>query len=116
MSVDRSYSPFEVIRSYHDRGMMKWGAFATGELTEAQCTFEKEQKKDEVIHPLSPHAILHLLNQSFTNQVQIKVTYQTKNTLQVVYGFVSEFISSQVRIKSTYKIYLISIDQIIKIS
>jgi len=31
MSVDRSYSPYEVIRAYHDRGMMKWGAFATGE-------------------------------------------------------------------------------------
>ena len=116
MSVDRSYSPFEVIRTYHDRGMMKWGAFATGELTEAQNTFEKEQKKDEVIQPLSPRAVLHLLNQSFTNQVQIKVTYLTKNTLQVVYGFVSEFINSQVRIKSTDKIYLISIDQIIKIS
>lgn len=116
MSVDRSYSPFEVIRTYHDRGMMKWGAFATGELTEAQNTFEKKQKKDEMIQPLSPHAVLHLLNQSFTNQVQIKVTYQTNNTLQVVYGFVSEFINNQVRIKSTDKIYLISIDQIIKIS
>lgn len=116
MSVDRSYSPYEVIRAYHDRGMMKWGAFATGELTEAQCTFEKEQKKDEVIQPLSTDAVLQLLNQSFANQVQIKVTYQTKNTLQVFYGFVSEFINNQVRIKSTDKIYLISIDQIIKIS
>ncbi|WP_259748875.1 hypothetical protein [Lactococcus lactis] len=44
MSVDRSYSPYEVIRAYHDRGMMKWSAFATGELTEAQNTFEKEKK------------------------------------------------------------------------
>ncbi|WKG36251.1 hypothetical protein [Lactococcus lactis] len=44
MSVDRSYSPYEVIRAYPDRGMMKWGAFATGELTEAQNTFEKEKK------------------------------------------------------------------------
>ena len=46
MSVDRSYSPYEVIRAYHDRGMMKWGAFATGELTEAQNSFEKEKKED----------------------------------------------------------------------
>lgn len=30
---------------FHDRGMMRWGAFATGELTEVQNTFEKEQKK-----------------------------------------------------------------------
>lgn len=44
MSVDRSYSPYEVIRTYHDRGMMKWGAFATGELTKAQNSVEKEKK------------------------------------------------------------------------
>lgn len=43
MSVDRSYSPYESIRTYQDRGMMKWAAFATAELTEAQKKFlEKE--------------------------------------------------------------------------
>lgn len=41
--VDRSYSPYESIRNYHDRGMMKWGAFATGELVEAQKKFSEEQ-------------------------------------------------------------------------
>ena len=63
MSVDRSYSPYEVIRAYHDRGMMKWGAFATGELTEAQNTFEK--KDDKKIQALPHHVVLYLLNQSF---------------------------------------------------
>ena len=115
MSVDRSYSPYEVIRAYHDRGMMKWGAFATGELTEAQNTFEKE-KEDNVIQTLPHHVVLHLLNQSFSNQVQIKVKYQSKDKLTEVYGLVSEFINNQVRIKSTDKIYLISIEQIINIS
>ncbi|WP_341275942.1 hypothetical protein [Lactococcus lactis] len=116
MSVDRSYSPYEVIRAYHDRGMMKWGAFATGELTEAQNTFEKEKKDDKKIQALPHHLVLHLLNQSFSNQVQIKVKYQSKDKLTEVYGFVSEFINNQVRIKSTDKIYLISIEQIINIS
>ena len=41
--VDRSYSPYESIRNYHDRGMMKWSAFATGELTEAQKKYTEEQ-------------------------------------------------------------------------
>lgn len=116
MSVDRSYSPYEVIRMYHDRGMMKWGAFATGELTEAQNSFKKEKKDDKIIQVLPHHLVLHLLNQSFSNQVQIKVKYQLKNKSTEVYGFVSEFINNQVRIKSTDKIYLISIDQIINIS
>ena len=44
MSADRSYSPYEGIHAYHDRGMMKWEAFATGELTKAQNSFEKEKK------------------------------------------------------------------------
>lgn len=68
MSVDRSYSSYEVIRAYQDRGMMKWGSFATGELTEAQNAFVKEQNSDKILQPLSHHIILHLLNQSFTNQ------------------------------------------------
>ena len=109
MSVDRSYSPYEVIRAYHDRGMMKWGAFATGELTEAQNTFEKEKKDDKKIQALPHHVVLYLLNQSFSNQLQIKVKYQSKDKLNEVYGFVSEFINNQVRVKSTDKIYLISI-------
>lgn len=78
MSVDRSYSPYEVIRAYHDRGMMKWGAFATGELTKAQNTFEKEKKEDKVIQTLPHHLVLHLLNQSFSNQVQIKLNINQK--------------------------------------
>lgn len=41
--VDRSYSPYESIRNYHDRGMMKWSAFATGELVESQKKFTEEQ-------------------------------------------------------------------------
>ncbi|QEX49599.1 hypothetical protein FTN78_chr1931 [Lactococcus lactis subsp. lactis bv. diacetylactis] len=116
MSVDRSYSPYEVIRMYHDRGMMKWGAFATGELTEAQNTFEKEKKEDKIIQALPHHLVLHLLNQSFSNQVQIKIQYQAKDKLTEVYGNVSEFINNQVRVKSTDKIYLISIKQIVNIS
>ena len=116
MSVDRSYSPYEVNRAYNDRGMMKLGAFATGELTEAQNTFEKEKKDDKVIQTLPHHVVLHLLNQSFSNQLQIKVKYQSKDKLNEVYGFVSEFINNQVRVKSTDKIYLISIEQIINIS
>ncbi|WP_285007412.1 hypothetical protein [Lactococcus garvieae] len=43
MSVDRSYSPYESIRTYQDRGMMKWAAFATAELTEAQKEFLEEE-------------------------------------------------------------------------
>ena len=47
MTVDHSYSEYEAIRTYHDRGMMKWDAFATGELSEAQKTSIEEQEEEE---------------------------------------------------------------------
>ncbi|MDC0816069.1 hypothetical protein POG77_10625 [Lactococcus petauri] len=47
--VDRSYSPYESIRNYHDRGMMKWSAFATGELVEAQKKYTEEQLIEDSI-------------------------------------------------------------------
>ncbi|WP_416435419.1 hypothetical protein [Lactococcus lactis] len=78
MSVDRSYSPYEVIRAYHDRGMMKWGAFATGELTEAQNTFEKEKKDDKKIQALPHHVVLYLLNQSFQISYKSKLNINQK--------------------------------------
>ena len=106
MSVDRSYSSYEVIRAYQDRGMMKWGSFATGELTEAQNAFVKEQNSDKILQPLSHHIILHLLNQSFTNQVQVKIKYQSKVKITEVFGFVSEFINNQVR--KNYKYFIIN--------
>ena len=83
---------------------------------EEENTFEKEKKDDKKIQALPHHVVLYLLNQSFSNQLQIKVKYQSKNKLNEVYGFVSEFIKNQVRVKSTDKIYLISIEQIINIS
>lgn len=47
MTVDRSYSEYEAIRTYHDRGMMKWGAYATGELSEAQKKLLEEYIEEE---------------------------------------------------------------------
>ncbi|CEF52419.1 MULTISPECIES: hypothetical protein [Lactococcus] len=46
MTVDRSYSEYEAVRTYHDRGMMKWGAFATGELSEAQKQLMEEEGEE----------------------------------------------------------------------
>lgn len=51
MGVDRTYSPYESIRTYQDRGMMKWAAFATAELTEAQKKFREEEEEDKNDNP-----------------------------------------------------------------
>lgn len=46
--VDRSYSPFEAIRTYQDRRGMKWNPFATAELAAAH----REYYKSAQIEPL----------------------------------------------------------------
>ncbi|CDG03764.1 hypothetical protein [Lactococcus lactis] len=46
--VDRSYSPFEAIRTYQDRRAMKWNPFATAELAAAH----REYYKSAQIEPL----------------------------------------------------------------
>lgn len=116
MVVDRSYSPYEVIRAYHDRGMMKWGAFSTGELREAENRFLKDTKKDKELQRQPYSKVFHLLNRSFGNQVQIKIQYQSSEKINQIYGFVSEFVDiHQVRVKSTNKIYLIKIEEILNI-
>ncbi len=41
--VDRSYTSYGYIRNYHDTGIIKWVAFTTGVLVEAQKKFTKAQ-------------------------------------------------------------------------
>ncbi|MFK4855027.1 hypothetical protein [Lactococcus petauri] len=60
MSVDRSYSPYESIRTYQDRGMMKWAAFATAELTEAQKKFLEEELNDSSHESITKQDYLNL--------------------------------------------------------
>lgn len=47
--------------SYQDRGMMKWAAFATEELTEAQKKFREEQKGDKNDNPNYKKTVVHLV-------------------------------------------------------
>ncbi len=116
MTVERSYSSYEAIRTYHDKGMMKWGAFATNDLTDAQNLFADEDKKDKVTTPLSPHQIINLISQSYINQVQLKLKYQSKQDIKELYGFISDLKDNQIRFKSSNKIFLIPIENIVNLS
>ena len=40
--VDRSYSKYESIRTYEDRGKMKWNPFATAELASAHRDYRSD--------------------------------------------------------------------------
>ncbi|TXK45942.1 YolD-like family protein [Lactococcus sp. dk322] len=81
MSVDRSYSEYEAIRNYQDRGMMKWGAFATGELTDAMEQKKKNSKKAPIIKNQSLEEIQQALVFSWTNKkiITIHITNSKEN-------------------------------------
>ncbi|GFH41244.1 hypothetical protein [Pseudolactococcus insecticola] len=42
--IDRTYSKFQEVREYHDRGMLKWQGFYLSEHTAAMEEDEKEKK------------------------------------------------------------------------
>ncbi|MEY8538184.1 hypothetical protein AALM99_06990 [Lactococcus muris] len=70
MTVDRSYSEYEAIRTYHDRGMMKWGAFATGELSEAQKKLLEEYiGKEKEGAKFSPQAEIKAIENNFEEMI-----------------------------------------------
>ncbi|TRW68989.1 hypothetical protein [Lactococcus lactis] len=55
--VDRSYSPFEAIRNYQDRRVMKWNPFATAELAAAHREYYKSAQLKPLQAILEPEEI-----------------------------------------------------------
>ncbi|MQW24030.1 MULTISPECIES: hypothetical protein [unclassified Lactococcus] len=116
MTVDRSYSEYEAIRNYQDRGMMKWGAFATGELIDAQQTEKAEHFKTPIKQTQTQEEILQALVFSWTNKEFINLTIFKDNKALTLLGKVEEFIdNSTLRLNLQNRFIKLSLKEIIKI-
>ena len=69
--VDRSYSKYESIRTYEDRGKMKWNPFATAELASAHRDYHKEFTFEEPDFSLEQDEILTMI--SFAKSLQLEI-------------------------------------------
>ena len=89
--VDRSYSKYESIRTYEDRGEMKWNPFATAELASAHRDYHSEFSFDEPAFSLEQDEIMIMLSFAKSLQIEISIEYQDEKTNKAVTGTVIDW-------------------------
>lgn len=89
--VDRSYSKYESIRIYEDRGKMKWNPFATAELASAHRDYHSEFTFEEPGFSLDQDEIRTMLSFAKSLQLEIKIEYQAEKANKIVTGAVLDW-------------------------
>ncbi len=89
--VDRSYSKYESIRTYEDRGKMKWNPFATAELASAHRDYHSEFSFDEPAFSLEQDDKMTMLSFVKSLQLEITIEYQSEKTNKEVTGTVLDW-------------------------
>lgn len=89
--VDRSYSKYESIRIYEDRGKMKWNPFATAELASAHRDYHSEFTFEEPGFSLDQDEIKTMLSFAKSLQLEITIEYQAEKVNKIVTGAVLDW-------------------------
>ncbi|MDG4985101.1 hypothetical protein OGZ51_13215 [Lactococcus lactis] len=89
--VDRSYSKYESIRTYEDRGKMKWNPFATAELTSAHRDYRSDFNFEEPGFSLEQDDKMTMLSFAKSLQLEITIEYQSEKTNNKVTGIVLDW-------------------------
>mgnify|MGYP006913732971 FL=1 len=89
--VDRSYSKYESIRIYEDRGKMKWNPFATAELASAHRDYRSDFNFEEPRFSLEQDDKMPMLSFAKSLQLEITIEYQSEKTNKEVTGTVLDW-------------------------
>ena len=89
--VDRSYSKYEAIRTYEDRGKMKWNPFATAELASAHRDYHSDFTFEEPGFSLEEDEIKTMLSFAQSLQLEITLEYKTEKTNKKITGTVLDW-------------------------
>lgn len=89
--VDRSYSKYEAIRTYEDRGKMKWNPFATAELASAHRDYRSDFNFEEPGISLEQDDKMTMLSFVKSLQLEITIEYQSEKTNKEVTGTVLDW-------------------------
>lgn len=89
--VDRSYSKYESIRTYEDRGKMKWNPFATAELASAHRDYRSDFNFEEPGFSLELDDKMTMLSFAKALQLEITVEYLSEKTNKEVTGTVLDW-------------------------
>ena len=89
--VDRSYSKYESIRTYEDRGKMKWNPFATAELASAHRDYRSDFNFEEPGFSLEQDDKVTMLSFAKSLQLEITIEYQSEKANKKVTGIVLDW-------------------------
>ena len=89
--VDRSYSKYESIRTYEDRGKMKWNPFATAELASAHRDYRSDFNFEEPGISLEQDDKMTMLSFVKSLQLEITIEYQSEKANKKVTGIVLDW-------------------------
>lgn len=89
--VDRSYSKYESIRTYEDRGKMKWNPFATAELASAHRDYRSDFNFEEPGFTLEQDDKMTMLSFAKSLQLEITIEYQSEKANKKVTGIVLDW-------------------------
>ncbi|MDG4967587.1 hypothetical protein [Lactococcus lactis] len=89
--VDRSYSKYESIRTYEDRGKMKWNPFATAELASAHRDYRSDFNFEEPGFSLEQDDMMTMLSFAKSLQIEITIEYQDEKTNKEITGTVIDW-------------------------
>ena len=76
--TDRSYLPYQSARNFQDRGMAKWAGFF---LSEHSTSLAKKELDMSQLPQLDRQEKFHLLNQAYSQQVPIRITFLNQEKL-----------------------------------
>ena len=89
--VDRSYSKYEAIRTYEDRGKMKWNPFATAELASAHRDYHSDFTFEEPGFSLEEDEIKTMLSFAKRLRFPIAIEYQAEKQNLNISGVVTDW-------------------------
>lgn len=89
--VDRFDSPYQSIREYQDRRMMKWNPFATAELAQALREYRASEGKETPTSELDPTQKFEILNFSKISNEAVEIILVDGQKTESVFGTVYEW-------------------------
>ena len=110
--TDRSYLPYQSARDFQDRGMAKWAGFF---LSEHSTALAKKELDIRRLTQLDRQKKFQILNQAYSQQVPIRITFLNQEKLTDVVATVFHLDSKQVLLQEGDHYKGLAIHQILSI-
>ena len=110
--TDRSYLPYQSARDFQDRGMAKWAGFF---LSEHSTALAKKELDIRRLTQLDRQEKFQILNQAYSQQVPIRITFLNQEKLTDVVATVFHLDSKQVLLQEGDHYKVLAIHQILSI-